>query len=601
MERRILLFLILTNLSTSCTNRVIHHKEVDIPQEKKLQDASYEELISKLEQPPVVTMCGAPPRTVGNSTCKVSKGTNDYTLLQGNILKPFEELTGGEVLINPEGVIICADCSCAASDGYENATRISCPQGVISPGLINSHDHLGYNHNYPSSWGDYRFDRRNQWRKDEEKRVKYTKDSDYTAVIWTELRQVIAGTTAIASNNPAKGFLRNLEYTGKYEESSSRDRVDYNVFPLRDINGDAPMYKTCEYPNIVNPDHLDDIDCFLPHVAEGVDQNAWNEFYCLSGRGPSPGVNMTSPKSSFIHMLPLYPDDAEILSRQEMSVVWSPRSNIALYGNTAPIPLYRNMHINIALSSDWTPSGSTDLLRELKCADTINTKYFNKTLSDRYLWLAVTLRAALAVHAYKKLNLGYLDKGGLADITIFDGSETSSFYQTVIDADPTKVLLVMRGGKLLYGDADILNEFNETGCDNFSICGSKKFVCAQQETGYTFQQLQNKNKMYYPLFFCSEDATKYVTPDNEPACKPARRNRSNVLDKELCGLYPRKMRKKDGDGDGDGISDERDNCPNIFNPVRPVDYFTSHGCFQADFDNDGKGDVCDASPLNPEI
>src|SRR5690606_2400703 len=49
---------------------------------------------------------------------------------------------------------------------------------------------------------------------------------------------------------------------------------------------------------------------------------------------------------------------------------------------------------------------------------------------------------------------------------------------------------------------------------------------------------------------------------------------------------------RDGDRDGDGILDGDDNCPNVFNPIRPMDMGV-----QPDFDADGFGDACDPCPL----
>jgi hypothetical protein len=46
------------------------------------------------------------------------------------------------------------------------------------------------------------------------------------------------------------------------------------------------------------------------------------------------------------------------------------------------------------------------------------------------------------------------------------------------------------------------------------------------------------------------------------------------------------------DADGDGIPDASDDCPRVFNPIRPVD-----GGKQADADGDGVGDACDPCPL----
>jgi len=50
------------------------------------------------------------------------------------------------------------------------------------------------------------------------------------------------------------------------------------------------------------------------------------------------------------------------------------------------------------------------------------------------------------------------------------------------------------------------------------------------------------------------------------------------------------------DTDGDGISNADDNCPKVFNPIRPID-----GGLQPDLDGDGAGDACDDSPLLDDL
>ncbi|MBU6162995.1 MAG: thrombospondin type 3 repeat-containing protein, partial [Myxococcales bacterium] len=49
------------------------------------------------------------------------------------------------------------------------------------------------------------------------------------------------------------------------------------------------------------------------------------------------------------------------------------------------------------------------------------------------------------------------------------------------------------------------------------------------------------------------------------------------------------------DTDGDGILNGSDNCPAIFNPIRPLD-----GGVQADADGDGEGDLCDPCPQSAD-
>ena len=50
------------------------------------------------------------------------------------------------------------------------------------------------------------------------------------------------------------------------------------------------------------------------------------------------------------------------------SMIWSPLSNLLLYGQTADISAAKESGILIGIGSDWSPSGSKNLLGELKPA-----------------------------------------------------------------------------------------------------------------------------------------------------------------------------------------------------------------------------------------
>ena len=87
---------------------------------------------------------------------------------------------------------------------------------------------------------------------------------------------------------------------------------------------------------------------------------------------------------------------------------------------------------------------------------------------------------------------------------------------------------------------------------------------------------------YYPLFFCKD-----TVPQNEPSCLPAR-----PAAVKSSTIYTGTITADDKDGDG--IPSSQDNCPAIFNPVRPMD-----GGHQADGDHDGIGDACDECADDP--
>src|SRR5678816_1630167 len=127
--------------------------------------------------------------------------------------------------------------------------------------------------------------------------------------------------------------------------------------------------------------------------------------------------------------------------------IWSPRSNITLYGDTARVTEAARLGVEIALGTDWMPTGSMNLLRELRCADSFNTNYLDHYFTDKQLWQMVTLNAA-AVTATDDA-IGLLAPGKVADITVFNAHGGKTF-RSVLDAEPQDVALVVRGGKVLY-------------------------------------------------------------------------------------------------------------------------------------------------------
>ena len=316
----------------------------------------------------------------------------------------------------------------------------------------------------------------------------------------------------------------------------------------------------------------------MPHVSEGIDARAEFEFVCLSDQNPAHDVLVD--KSAFIHGIGLTASDYANMAQKGTGLIWSPRSNITLYGDTAIVTEAARFGVLIALGTDWMPTGSMNMARELRCADSLNKLYYNKYFTDRDLWMMATTNGAM-ITAVDDV-IGTLAKGKIADVTIFDGSKHLD-YRAVLDAEPQDVALVLRAGKPLYGDENIISAVPNIGsCDALDVCTSAKKVCLQSEIGKTYSGLKTAvGANAYPAFFCGE-------PDNEPSCKPTRPESvkgSTIYTGDISAT----------DGDGDGIPDATDNCPTIFNPVRPMDSGK-----QADHDDDGVGDACDVCPLDAD-
>ena len=577
-----------------------------------------------VRMPPACEVIPDPP---AGQVCSVTP-RGGALLLKGVVLGETGIVHGGTVLVDATGLIRYVGCAsdlpASLATIASDATRIECKEGVVSPGLINAHDHLSFDQNAPLPDSGQRFDHRNDWRGTSS----IHGDPSQAKMTWTELRQAMVGTTAILGGAAVPGVLRNLDLQGTLEQpgyplfddqlwqsSVAPPRVIVNeTFPLERPSDFTENADDCSlfplFPGLAPGDSASDE--YVPHVAEGVNAAARNEFACLSSTDRN-GVDVVDSGFSLIHGIALTALDGDRLARSGAAVIWSPRSNLSLYGHTAPVTMLKNQGVLVSLGTDWTPSGSAHLARELACADVLNRTSFDGAFSDRELWLMATRNPAVALGVDDRL--GTLRAGTFGDIAIYDGRGKANPYRAIIEAGPSSTVLVLHRSSLpfpfltgqpyvgsiaVYGDAAVVSalpatlhdltapSFGVTNplCSNLDVCGKAKRICPLRETWWlpvaqlgqrlSLGGLQAANAGSYGLFSCG-------VPEGEPTCTPLRP-----------GEYPlSSMAGKDRDGDG--IPDTSDDCIKVFNPIRPMD-----GGLQADADQDGKGDACDHCPVDPD-
>ena len=514
---------------------------------------------------------------VPSGTCSVT-GTGAAKLLKGEILTPTKLFHGGQVAVDAQGSITCVGCDC--DDG--NQTVISCPDAAISPGFINTHDHITFTQNPPYNDNSGRYDDRQQWRKGLDGKAKISSSGGASAdqIRWGELRFLMSGTTSIVGSGGQPGLLRNLDSNN--QEGLNQKAVNFDTFPLDDSGG-TRRATDCNYGgDPATAASIAQYDSYEPHTSEGVNQTARNEFLCQSSTEydtMAPGVsnNITTSKTAMIHAIGLTPQDYGTMAAAGTAMIWSPRSNITLYGDTARVTVAARMGVEIALGTDWMPTGSMNMSRELACADSFNKTYLNGFFDDRQLWMMVTLNAA-SVTATDDV-IGLLAPGKVADISIFKLNGKAP-YRGVIEAEPKDVALVLRGGKPLYGDDAMIAALSPSGCDTVDVCTVSKKVCLMAEVGKTYDALKTAaGASIYPAFACG-------VPMNEPSCSP-KRPTATAGSTTFTGMV------SGTDSDGDGLENSADNCPMVFNPVRPLD-----NGMQGDADGDGQGDACDVCPTD---
>ncbi|NVB36621.1 amidohydrolase family protein [Pseudenhygromyxa sp. WMMC2535] len=517
------------------------------------------------EEEAAIVECGElQPAASGTCVAEGSAGTS--TLLRGDVLTPETVYRGGSVRIE-DGLVTCAGCDC--SDEPVDAT-ITCADAVISPGLINTHDHITYANNWPIGEGVDRYEHRHDWRKglNGHSTLPYNGSASAEEVTGAELRFVMGGATSTASAGGRWGLLRNVDSSGDLE-GLSLTPADSDTFPLDDSNG-TQIASGCNYGDTTTAAWVAQQEAYLPHLSEGIDSYAQNEFECASTN-----PDLLERQTALVHAVGVTAEDVQAMAETQAKVIWSPRSNVVLYGQTAPVTLMDALGVQIALGTDWIPSGSMNLLRELACAQGLNDDYFAGHFSDKQLWEMVTTNAAFAIGGQR--GVGMIKPGYVADLAIFAKGEEID-HGAVIRGHESTVSLVLRGGTPLYGDAELLASaaLGASACESLDVCGEAKLACVAEDTTTTLADVVSE--VTYPLFYCD-------VPEDEPSCVPWRP--VEFPD----GIIPGE------DDDGDGVANDVDNCPTVFNPVfttPAAPYYDE----QPDTDADDIGDVCDPCPFD---
>lgn len=501
----------------------------------------------------------------GLPDCTPQTGAGDLVALSGVVLLPEGPEAGLVVYSQNSGEITCVGADCDTTDA-----DVVCTDGVISPGLINTHDHMQYNVLYP--WRDHGlYNSRYEWQSDGDYwdyREAYDDiEDDYVCEImkWAELRVLVGGGTAGVGSSGGSCIellIRNLDEDEDSHQLPGFDLAYSSGKPTYFDNGDGDAYR----------DDLDDgsLSAALSHVAEGVGGSVSFEVDHMFD------VGMTGPGQVFVHATDATTEQLARMAETGTGLIWSPQSNLELYAQTTQADLAMKIGVPVAIGPDWSWSGSSNVHFELECA----TEYLltrQTTLSDIDIWGLVTDDAARVLGMDGMV--GTLEPGLQADIAVFGFSNQP--YRSVIEADNTDVLLTVVGGKALYGADAMMSSLadNPDWCESIDACGEARTVCVKADDAgddaQTYADLEatlsaalGATDMPKDLEYANDLMPIFECSDTRPTCDASAPTGS--------------------DQDGDGIDDGDDVCASAYDPL------------QVDTDSDGKGDVCDPCPFVPD-
>ena len=342
--------------------------------------------------------------------------------------------------------------------------------GTIYPGLIDLHNHLPYNV-LPLWQVPKTYTNRDQWGSGSNPDyhplisgpMKILGRPEYLPAVvrYVEVKALLGGATTTqgirlysdkhGGQRYYRGIVRNVEQTDDEALEEGATRIaDVDAKSLAAF--DRAMQKRKKK---------------LLHLAEGIDTTARNHFRAL--QLPPPGIDgrewAISPSLIGIHCAGLGVADFKLMRKYGASMIWSPMSNLLLYGSTARIAAAKK-GITIGLGPDWSPSGSKNLLGEIKAAHV-----YACLDQDEPLFTPFEIVSMVTVNAATILNwgaqLGRLDNGLLADLIVVRG-DAGDPYRQLIHAQETDLSLVMINGVARYGLPSLVSKTTNDAADRES-------------------------------------------------------------------------------------------------------------------------------------
>jgi 5-methylthioadenosine/S-adenosylhomocysteine deaminase len=390
------------------------------------------------EQPP-------PPMAAPGAEAAPAFALAEPIALRGAVLAPEAAIDDGYLVVEAGEIR-------AVRRTRPEGVRIHETEGVIAPGLIDLHGHPEFN--VFAAWEPPKqFINRYAWRGSDLYRLLVRDPQNHlldvlppkTQLRYAEIRALVGGVTAIqgtgglATSFQDEALVRNVD-KWIFGSQVGRALIDLPT-PGSDFGMDSLL-------SILAGIEAGTVKAFYVHLAEGRSDNelSRNEFAKLTE------LNALTPATVVIHGTALDRDQLGELRDAGAKLVWSPQSNLRLYGETTKAADALDLGLPVGLGADWLPSGSTSLLAELKVARRSLAEQGHEPEPAELVRMVTSEAARIAG---LEEGLGRLEEGRPADLVVFERREADP-YESVVEADPSWVELVMIGGNPVYGRADWL-------------------------------------------------------------------------------------------------------------------------------------------------
>ncbi|MGA9676191.1 MAG: amidohydrolase family protein [Mycobacterium sp.] len=386
----------------------------------------------------------------------------------------------GAVWIKDAAIAAITSRGDATPAGFDGITPVE-TRGTIFPGLIELHNHIAYNV-LPLWQVPKKYTNRDTWGNSEDyhrlvtapmKTLGEATELLPALVRYVETKALLGGVTStqgIALFSAAgirryyRGIVRNVEETNDPLLPAAGSRI-------ADVDARDPQAFLTEIKKKT---------CFLLHLSEGTDEPAHKHFEALQLPG---GQWAIAPSLAGIHCVALHPADFGVLASRGASMVWSPLSNLLLYGQTADVAGAKAAGsaltpLKIGLGSDWSPSGSKSLFGELKVARAYSQSNGNIFGDEELVRLATS--AGAEILGWEKV-VGSIEVDKRADLLVIAGQADGAPYAQLFAGDERRVQLVAINGTPRYG-TQALMVADGPGLEVLTVGGEQRVLYLKQET-----------------------------------------------------------------------------------------------------------------------
>ena len=400
--------------------------------------------------------------------------------LTGRVVTMDDDFTvhaRGAIYVDAGQMTAVQDAAAPAPDGFQDVAPVRLG-GTAYPGLIELHNHLAYD--ALQLWQvPKKYTNRDQWGSGSNpqyrplisgpmKLIGPDPELMPAVVRYVECKALVAGTTTsqgleIFSNKGARrlyrGNIRNVEETDGPDLRGAGTRI-----------GDVDATDAVRFLKTITSKR-----CYILHLSEGTDGAARDHFLAL--KMPD-GTWALADSLAGIHCAALKAEDFAVLAAHGASMVWSPLSNLLLYGQTADVKAAKAAGVKIGVGSDWSPSGSKNLLGELKVAR-LASHAAGDVFTDREI-VAMATRTAAEILKWDKA-LGTLEQGKRPDLLVLDGTAGDP-YEQLLSADERDVSLVMVDGVARYGHRSLVTKLGGQGLETLRVGGRERVLNLRQQS-----------------------------------------------------------------------------------------------------------------------